>query len=1558
LGGIEVKANRVSLFALILLVLHESRIWSQQFGHEPFGHVQDAATNHANDFCSSPTPSPLTNYKLMAYLLAPTWPETTGGDLTLTPSPMTLGRNDHSDNFFMPGQNQYGMPYYRAFWHPGIGPWQIDDLGFASDLGMERFDTLHSADRAAKKMATLYCGCANQAQCAAAVFSQWGCGSSGTICEQNYQTIVNPSGPPTITEDYSVDSLGGSEVRTCSVAGTLVAFPCFYVDTARAEGAASSWTGDPNGLTGLSPLAKPFYVYSQPLGGTSYEWRYWSAVDGGFPKDVRAGRVLGHDSRNGLWWTTYSAPAGEGLCDLSRPHGDACLGQYRSDGATAILVGGGTDESTVKFRALMIDPGGQQSRLEVELRQLKENGGTFNGTPIQKSPMVASGTVAEATANGLLKGYYHWRARTVNAAGQESPWQSFGGNPDGATDFTVGHGGTLEVKATLDGSPWSGPVSYSVSGAASFTGGFAATYLNLPEGGYTVLYVSGGPANTSYRNIVPAASQFLPIGGTISWTLQFTTNRGPFCSTNSGASLQSTTSATCGGRLSVTLAGSGNGRVVSNPSGIDCSVGTCSTSFAAGTQVVLSTNPALGSTFAGWSGDPACTSGTVTMNGNHACTATFTTTASSYTLSVAETGSGTITSSDGGISCGGGTCTQTYLAGTPVTLTASAASGWSFSSWFGVCAGSGPVVHLVMNNNLACTANFTQNPQPAPVTTTGAATNITDSSATLNGTINPENFAATAFFEYGPDPNLGNATPSVAFGPGNNAFFPYSETVTGLACATNYRFRAVGVGAGGDYRASNNYFTTAQCPPAPCYALNLIPNGDAPVPTSSPTNASGCPFGQFHAGDHIALIVPVIPGDIVTGWGGTDNDSSTSSANTVTMNFPYNRAVYVIEQHICYHLTLGYTGRGAIPTVTNPVAYCPTDYFPWGYEVDVSGASPATGWQIGGWSGTEYDYSQLDHNFILMPQQSTTALVQYIPIQYPLSVTKIGNGSGTVTSDVPGIDCGATCSSYYPYGTTVTLSATPDPGSIFLGFSGGACNGGVPTMTANTTCTAVFGLAPPNTGTNFYTLSPCRVVDTRTSHSPILSGFASPRSFQIAGFCRIPASAQAVAANVTVVNPTQPGYVTLFPADQAWPTASTLTFQIGQVRANNAILPLSADGRLAAILGPAVGGQVDLVVDVSGYFDAGSSGALPTFAPKYDLTTGTEPLGLVVADLDGDHRNDIAVTIYNNGAGDHLTIFRNTGTNGQLQFDSVDVPTGRGPEGLAVGDLDNDGKVDLVSVNPGDSSISVLRNLSTQGILDFEPVPFSLSSPPTPHQVVITDFDGDGKPDIIMTSNIGRIVSVFHHASDPNTIAFDYRRDFPTEGFLNLLAVADLDRDMRPDILVPIEDTSHLSILQNISSPGNVQASALPLLATGTSPKGIAVGDLNNDQLPDVVVSANGGLGIFTNGSSQGVFSLPRTDVAMGTTPEAATIGDLDKDGFSDVVVANPSESTLTLFHNTTGTPGAAISLTDLQTPLAIGLAPINIVLGDVDGDGWLDIVVANHMTGSVSIFLNTTGRQ
>ncbi|MDP9121842.1 MAG: PKD domain-containing protein [Acidobacteriota bacterium] len=124
-----------------------------------------------------------------------------------------------------------------------------------------------------------------------------------------------------------------------------------------------------------------------------------------------------------------------------------------------------------------------------------------------------------------------------------------------------------------------------------------------------------------------------------------------------------------------------------------------------------------------------------------------------------------------------------------------------------------------------------------------------------------------------------------------------------------------------------------------------------------------------------------------------------------------------------------------------------------------------------------------------------------------------------------------------------------------------------------------------NQPANFYTVTPCRVLDTRAGQ-PVLSGAAPLAINVLAAGCGIPVNARAVAANLTVVGPTGQGYLTLFPGNYPMPATSSLSFKAGVTRANSAVQELATDGSstLAAIASVAGAGSLHLLVDVSGYF--------------------------------------------------------------------------------------------------------------------------------------------------------------------------------------------------------------------------------------------------------------------------------------------------------------------------------------------------------------------------------------
>jgi hypothetical protein len=128
---------------------------------------------------------------------------------------------------------------------------------------------------------------------------------------------------------------------------------------------------------------------------------------------------------------------------------------------------------------------------------------------------------------------------------------------------------------------------------------------------------------------------------------------------------------------------------------------------------------------------------------------------------------------------------------------------------------------------------------------------------------------------------------------------------------------------------------------------------------------------------------------------------------------------------------------------------------------------------------------------------------------------------------------------------------------------------------------------PAIAGTSFHTLTPCRIADTRNPAGPrggpALAAGAS-RSFAVSGVCAIPSTAKAVAVNLTVVLPTTGGYLTVYPAGTSLPLASSINFRAGIVRANNAVLPLSAGGQITVFCGMP-SGSTNFLLDVTGWFE-------------------------------------------------------------------------------------------------------------------------------------------------------------------------------------------------------------------------------------------------------------------------------------------------------------------------------------------------------------------------------------
>jgi autotransporter-associated beta strand protein len=170
---------------------------------------------------------------------------------------------------------------------------------------------------------------------------------------------------------------------------------------------------------------------------------------------------------------------------------------------------------------------------------------------------------------------------------------------------------------------------------------------------------------------------------------------------------------------------------------------------------------------------------------------------------------------------------------------------------------------------------------------------------------------------------------------------------------------------------------------------------------------------------------------------------------------------------------------------------------------------------------------------------------------------------------------------------TILQSTGPLSGTFDVGPDGSVFRVDCTDLRINYTASSVVLTAVSPQGLDFYTVPPCRILDTRNLNGPLGGPALAPNSvrvFPIVGTCQIPSSATAVSFNVTITAPQSAGDLRLFPGGSTPPLASTINFRPGQTRANNANLRLACDGSGTVAVQNDGTGTVHLILDVDGYY--------------------------------------------------------------------------------------------------------------------------------------------------------------------------------------------------------------------------------------------------------------------------------------------------------------------------------------------------------------------------------------
>lgn len=529
--------------------------------------------------------------------------------------------------------------------------------------------------------------------------------------------------------------------------------------------------------------------------------------------------------------------------------------------------------------------------------------------------------------------------------------------------------------------------------------------------------------------------------------------------------------------------------------------------------------------------------------------------------------------------------------------------------------------------------------------------------------------------------------------------------------------------------------------------------------------------------------------------------------------------------------------------------------------------------------------------------------------QYVLTVTSNGTGAGSVLSDLGVIVCPGICSDTYNAGTVVTLTASPNGGSVFAGWSGTAgCSGTgscVTTMDAAKTATATFNIAPPTLG-NYSDTSVVQSSNSTITPSaaPTNTTSVSVRATASPGHFLGELEADPVTGVVRVTNPHPAGIFTVTVRATGPSGTDTETFTLTvtsgtECTQGTGFVSLPDVGVGGNSYGVAVGDfNGDANQDVAVSYTNGGSGAvairlgdgLGGFTSAADVPMGSLVGDISVGDFNNDGKQDLAV-VNKAGVNDQVSIRLGDGLGGFSGTTEVIVSSG--PNRLAVGDLNNDGNLDLAVTNRGVDTLSVLNGDGLGGFATSPPI----VTPSQPSDVLIVDIDADGNTDIVVgllgTNQILYLKGNGVGAFIAETIAI------ANHTTTSLAAVKYVGASSRVQVVTTSPTTIHsggsgaTNVIDADIEPPIVSA-VIRSAGTADGPNSVAVADFDRDGQPDLVTVNKDSDGYsldFGPGDIRGYLQQG----TLGDGPFDVAVGDFDGDGAQDFVSSNSGSTFLSV---------------------------------------------------------------
>jgi hypothetical protein len=358
--------------------------------------------------------------------------------------------------------------------------------------------------------------------------------------------------------------------------------------------------------------------------------------------------------------------------------------------------------------------------------------------------------------------------------------------------------------------------------------------------------------------------------------------------------------------------------------------------------------------------------------------------------------------------------------------------------------------------------------------------------------------------------------------------------------------------------------------------------------------------------------------------------------------------------------------------------------------------------------------------------------------------------------------------------------------------------------------------------------------------------------------------------------------------------------------------------------------------------------ASPFIAKK--IMVDKKPYSVEIADLNGDKINDLVIA---NAEDSSVTILLGTGNADFKEAKGSPFPAGNFPNDIAIADFNKDGIPDLAFANHDRKYLTVLTGDGKGGFTPIKGSPFPVKVRPHTHGIATGDFNSDGNLDIVTDSwGDNQLAILFGN----NQHSFN-----PTVKYINVgkhpyqrIRVGDLNKDGKPDIVTTNLDGNNSTILLG-DGKGNFHEPEGSPFSCGDSPFGVAIGDIDGDGNPDLAIinsptitASNKGTDGLTVllGDGKGKFGImPGSPFITGKSPSRVTIGDINGDGNPDVVVTNYHSNNITVFIMVKNSVRSSFTF-------PVGEKPDGLAIADLNGDGKKDVVVANSGDNFITILL------